>query len=207
MRLSALCHGSCPADLAILWLLASILGLCVELHAVIPLHGQLFNARVHHPTSSYTTSFSSQLQGWVQTREKPSYSNKESLYPPKMKRNSSPLHLFSNPISSSDYPHCTSPAKQRFQPSQQNQMVHSLVPTDTNTAFNPSLTNNKSVDRILLQDHLSLLPEALSESKGRLKQHRVIKSHHVSPMRSLQMKIPPYPSFQIWTVDHTCWSW
>jgi hypothetical protein len=42
-------HGSWPADLETMLLLASIPGLCVELRAEIQQHGQLFNIRVHHP--------------------------------------------------------------------------------------------------------------------------------------------------------------
>lgn len=98
MGLHALCHGNRPADLAIVLPLASVLDLCVELRAEIPQHGQLFSARVHHPTSSNANTFSFQLQGWMQTREKPRYSNQES-YSPIIKRKLSPLHVPSNPAS------------------------------------------------------------------------------------------------------------
>lgn len=42
-------HGSWPADLETMLLLASIPGLRVELRAEIQQPGQLFNTRVHHP--------------------------------------------------------------------------------------------------------------------------------------------------------------
>lgn len=118
-------HPSCNGvEYSVLWKLASRFSNHVALgfHSGTlcratcwdTMHGQPFNATVYHPTFSSANTFSSQLQGWVQTREKPSYSNKESFYPPKIKRNVSPLHLPSNPTSFPNHPHCTSPVKQCF---------------------------------------------------------------------------------------------
>lgn len=64
---STVCHGSQPADLEIMLLLASTLGLCVELRAEIPLHGQLFNAGVY-PTSCCADAFPTQLQKQEENR-------------------------------------------------------------------------------------------------------------------------------------------
>lgn len=168
-------------------LLASILGLCVELRAEITWQGQFFNTRIYNPIYSYATP---SLTPTICTNERKTKSPKPRVILPTSKETKIflnwPQIQFSFHIIQFSQPMWAVVIRNHSK-TMRSTVWFPLIPA------RPSTHNDQGVSKRTTRPHNQRLSQGAQEVE--------IKS-----LAPLGLNIPPYPSFQIWTVDHTCWS-